>query len=130
MTKFADEDHASDDSEGLPDAGAVERKNDSEYEDLGDDGALDKEAEGQRPFNLHPKDPLNFLKLAAAIKLLTAEVVTEADLTEADSLLRSYCKELIEVFSQLDFCVLCANQLKSSMVPQSFVQTIIMRSTW
>ena len=49
------------------------------------------------PYSLHPDDPAAFLKLAAFLNVFLAERVTEDQLQYADSLVRSYCKDLIRV---------------------------------
>ncbi|KAI0093118.1 hypothetical protein BDY19DRAFT_902918 [Irpex rosettiformis] len=49
------------------------------------------------PCNLHPDDPANFLKLSEALRILSQYVLTESDVNMADTLLRSYCSELIKV---------------------------------
>ena len=49
------------------------------------------------PYSLHPDDPAAFLKLAAFLNIFLAERVTEVQLQYADSLVRSYCKDLIRV---------------------------------
>lgn len=47
--------------------------------------------------NLHPRDPGNFFKLSAALKLLLGRKITDMDIDTADALLREYCVELMEV---------------------------------
>lgn len=62
--------------------------------------AVEPDAEAQAeetPFNLHPDDPENFLKLSAALTLLGKHTIWENEIVEADSLLRDYCTELITV---------------------------------
>ena len=49
------------------------------------------------PYSLHPDDPAAFLKLAAFLNIFLAERITEHQLRSADSLVRSYCKDLIRV---------------------------------
>jgi hypothetical protein len=53
------------------------------------------------PSNLHQNDPGNFLKLCMALKILVRWTITEEDLQKADSLIREYCWELVEVSSHL-----------------------------
>ncbi|KJA24792.1 hypothetical protein HYPSUDRAFT_53569 [Hypholoma sublateritium FD-334 SS-4] len=48
--------------------------------------------------NLLPGDPGNFLKLCLAIQILGKRRVTEAELQQADLLLRAYCLELVELY--------------------------------
>ena len=55
--------------------------------------ATDSEAR----FSLHPDDPKNFLKLSAALIILTKKTITTPELLTADNLLREYCTELISV---------------------------------
>ncbi|KIO00975.1 hypothetical protein M404DRAFT_29181 [Pisolithus tinctorius Marx 270] len=47
---------------------------------------------------LHPDDPSNFLKLCAAIHLLIKHTITDQEISSADSLLRQYCTELIQLY--------------------------------
>lgn len=49
------------------------------------------------PYSMHPDDPANFLKLSEALRLLGAQILTAADITRADTLLREYNTELITV---------------------------------
>lgn len=49
------------------------------------------------PYSLHPDDPAAFLKLAAFLNIFLAERVTEDQLQYANSLVQSYCKDLIRV---------------------------------
>src|SRR5258706_14856865 len=49
------------------------------------------------PYSLHLDDPAAFLKLVAFLNVFLAECVTEDQLQYADSLVRSYCKDLIWV---------------------------------
>ncbi|KAF7348324.1 hypothetical protein MSAN_01786200 [Mycena sanguinolenta] len=58
----------------------------------------DEARDNATPPNLHPDDPKNFLKLASAVKILVAHTITEADLTQADSFLREYCWELVDLY--------------------------------
>lgn len=48
--------------------------------------------------NLLPEDPGNFLELCLAIQIIAKRRVTEAELQEADSLLRAYCLELVDLY--------------------------------
>jgi len=89
------------------DAGAIEESEDSD----GMYGQSSKAKSKKRPRkkaaagqqeeeiagNLHPDDPKNFLKLCRAIQILNLRMITEADLQEADRLLREYCAELVTV---------------------------------
>ncbi|KAL6307236.1 hypothetical protein BKA93DRAFT_926583 [Sparassis latifolia] len=50
------------------------------------------------PSNLHPQDVSNFLKLSSALTILLSETLTMSDLDKADSLIRKYCLELIELY--------------------------------
>ncbi|KAF7363429.1 hypothetical protein MSAN_00998700 [Mycena sanguinolenta] len=58
----------------------------------------DEAKDNATPPNLHPDDPKNFLKLASAVKILVAHTITEADLTHADTLIREYCWELVDLY--------------------------------
>lgn len=49
------------------------------------------------PFSLHPDDLKNFLKLSAALQLLSQRVINDEDINTADRLLREYNTELITV---------------------------------
>ncbi|KAF7372218.1 hypothetical protein MVEN_00081200 [Mycena venus] len=55
-------------------------------------------SESETPFNLHPDDPGNFLKLSAALSILQQETLWDADIDNADSLIREYCTELITLY--------------------------------
>lgn len=50
---------------------------------------------------LHPRDLANFHKLCSALLLFPSTDLTPAIIEKADSLLRAYCTELIEVRSTL-----------------------------
>ncbi|KAF7367759.1 hypothetical protein MSAN_00839900 [Mycena sanguinolenta] len=102
------------DPEALPDAGTVLDKHDAEYEDpttgsrkrarRSQDSDSDsdneelEEREARSPPNLHPDDPPNFFKLATAVKLFLAHPITDAQIDEADRLLRSYGPELLRLY--------------------------------
>jgi hypothetical protein len=51
----------------------------------------------QDRFQLNPNDPINFLKLCAAIRILLRRRFTDSEVDHADRLLREYCTELISV---------------------------------
>lgn len=70
-------------------------------------------ASKEDPCNLHPDDPSNFLKLSAALRILSQYVLTDADIVQADGLLRQYCTELISV-SFIFFFRKTANQIDAS----------------
>ena len=55
----------------------------------------------QDKFLLHPSDPINFLKLCAAIRILLRCQLTDPDINRADSLIQEYCMELISVHPHL-----------------------------
>lgn len=57
----------------------------------------DEAQDNATPSNLHRNDPGNFLKLCTALKILVGRSITEEDLKIADSLLRKYVWELVEV---------------------------------
>ncbi|KAG6819078.1 hypothetical protein H0H93_015717 [Arthromyces matolae] len=60
----------------------------------------DNDHEDEEPAfnNMHPRDPSNFFKLSAALKLLLAHKITDASIDKADVLLREYSTELIELY--------------------------------
>ncbi|KDQ54236.1 hypothetical protein JAAARDRAFT_60664 [Jaapia argillacea MUCL 33604] len=62
------------------------------------DGGVDEDEDGDIPCHLDPRDPSNFLKLSAALRLLLSEKITEVDLEGADKPIREYCTELIELY--------------------------------
>ncbi|KAH9912376.1 hypothetical protein B0H21DRAFT_828763 [Amylocystis lapponica] len=108
------------DDDELPDAGAMEIDDAETYQpastdlfsdDDGESSADEGDDSGRRrkrrrrddddshlPSNLHPRDPANFLKLSRALRLLLAERITPSQITEAETLLREYCAELIELY--------------------------------
>lgn len=47
--------------------------------------------------NMHPRDPAHFFKLTAALRILFARKITDEEIDKADTLLREYSLELIEV---------------------------------
>src|SRR5260370_42026350 len=59
--------------------------------------AKGKESVTSNDFCLDHRDPGNFLKLAAVLKLFLADSLTDADIDEADRLVCEYNIELIEV---------------------------------
>ncbi|KAI0054356.1 hypothetical protein BV25DRAFT_1951632 [Artomyces pyxidatus] len=63
----------------------------------GDAEAAASDDEDDSP-GLHPDDPMNFIKLCSALKVLLAHELTDEDLKAADGLLRSYCFELITLY--------------------------------
>ena len=98
------------DCEDVLDAGAVEISDAEEYSgsskqaarkrrrtektqpNTGEEEAIDE----AMPANLHPDDPANFLKLCRAIRILIKREISDADLEEADALIRQYCSELVK----------------------------------
>jgi hypothetical protein len=67
--------------------------------------AEDEAHDAATPSNLHQDDPGNFLKLCTALKILVAPTITEAELQEADGLIREYGLELVHVcFSNIKHC--------------------------
>ena len=46
---------------------------------------------------LHPQDPLNFLKLCTALRLIIKNTTNDAEIDLADGLIWSYCTEVISV---------------------------------
>ena len=96
------------DSDNGKDEGAVEIGTDDEFDGT-DPGKKRRENTGEDdshlPSNLHPADPGNFLKLCSAVKLLCSRSITEAEILEADALLRAYCKELVQVRSHVLYAI-------------------------
>lgn len=90
----------------LPDPLAEDDVGDSDFEDpiprkrrrAEEFTAEEIEEDDATGVNLLPEDPGNFLKLCLAIQLLGKRRVTEVELQEADSLLRAYCLELVELY--------------------------------
>lgn len=64
-----------------------------------------EEDDSARALQLHPCDLDNFFKLCSALKIFLAETINEAQLSCADTLIREYCTELIEVRQRCQ-CVL------------------------
>jgi hypothetical protein len=64
----------------------------------GDDDAFPDPA-GKEPVHasLHRDDPENFFKLSQFIKLIMAHSLTDDDVDKSETLIRSYCVQLIEV---------------------------------
>lgn len=65
--------------------------------DSADESWVDEEDSSPQASQLHPRDLDNFLKLCAALKHFLADRISEVQLTKADTLIREYCTELIEV---------------------------------
>ncbi|KAJ6447757.1 hypothetical protein C8R47DRAFT_443928 [Mycena vitilis] len=92
-----------------PDARAQLDEDDEDYEEPqgsskrrrtgenDEDSDEEEEREARAGPNLHPEDPPNFCKLATAVKLLMARPITDAQIDQAEALLRSYLPELIHV---------------------------------
>ncbi|KAF8834357.1 hypothetical protein BDN67DRAFT_1016592 [Paxillus ammoniavirescens] len=49
-------------------------------------------------FSLHPDDPINFLKLCSALRILIRRKLSDHDINQADSLLHEYNIELIKLY--------------------------------
>ncbi|KAH9852590.1 hypothetical protein C2E23DRAFT_885353 [Lenzites betulinus] len=47
---------------------------------------------------LHERDLLTFLKLCSALRLLLSDTMTEEQVVKADTLIREYCQELVELY--------------------------------
>jgi len=104
-----DEEVNDSDTEVRLDAGAIEDSDDEEYGQKSHTGpSAQKRArrakaneitpeDEMRESKLHANDPGNFLKLCIALQILVSRTITEEDLIRADSLLRSYCMELVQV---------------------------------
>lgn len=58
---------------------------------------VDDDDEIDLKFKLHHDNPINFLKLGSALRLLMKRTISNVDVETADSLLREYCTELIWV---------------------------------
>lgn len=82
------------DSEGLPDDGAVEDEDGYSSDDLPHKQRPNADAAESL---LHPDDIENFMKLSKALQLLLSGRITDEQIKEADTLLREYCAELVEV---------------------------------
>ncbi|OSD01435.1 hypothetical protein PYCCODRAFT_1425928 [Trametes coccinea BRFM310] len=67
------------------------------YMDDDDDTWIDDEDDGSARSRLHERDLQTFLKLCTALRLFLSDSITEAQLQQADKLLREYCVELVEV---------------------------------
>lgn len=105
------------DCEDVLDAGAVEISDAEEYTgsskqatrkrrrtDKTRPNAEEEEARDEAtPANLHPDDPANFLKLCRAIRILIKREINDADLEEADALIRQYCSELVKASIMFDY---------------------------
>jgi hypothetical protein len=61
-----------------------------------DDNIIDLEASNDK-FSLHPDDPVNFLRLSAALQLLVCRRLTDSDIDRAEQLICKYCTELLPV---------------------------------
>lgn len=88
------------------DAGALSDNDDADY----DTGARKRKKaadddDEDAPCRLHRDDPANFMKLCSALKILVSPTLTDADIDQADQLMRTYCTELLTVSSF--FCILC-----------------------
>ncbi|KAJ7852606.1 hypothetical protein B0H13DRAFT_2359401 [Mycena leptocephala] len=79
-----------------PSAGPTARRNSSGAPTPAAQPAEDTDSD--LPFNLHPDDPENFLKLSAVLSILQQDVLSESDINRADALIREYCKELIPLY--------------------------------
>ncbi|KAJ7757939.1 hypothetical protein B0H16DRAFT_1822615 [Mycena metata] len=101
------------DPDAPPDAGAALDASDAAYDDSAasgqkrqrqgdgdEDSDEEEEREARSPPNLHPDDMPNFCKLASAVKLLLARPITDAQIDEADALLRSYLPELMTLYGK------------------------------
>ena len=81
----------SDEDEELPGTSSKRRRK------VKNTNAEDEAQDAATPSHLHPRDPGNFLKLGTALKIFASCKITESQIEEADSLIREYCLELIEV---------------------------------
>lgn len=84
----------------LDDAGAFEVPDDDVWQtDSDNDDTADDDGDAPIPsaLRLHPRDLGNFMKLSRALMIFMSDELTTAQVEEADSLLRAYCIELIEV---------------------------------
>ncbi|KAI5988503.1 hypothetical protein EDC04DRAFT_2614528 [Pisolithus marmoratus] len=62
------------------------------------DEAVGEQDETDGKCILHPNDLSNFLKLCATIHLLIKNTITDQEVSSADTLLREYCTELIQLY--------------------------------
>ncbi|KAJ7143704.1 hypothetical protein C8R44DRAFT_724739 [Mycena epipterygia] len=58
----------------------------------------DEARDNATPPNLHPDDPDNFLKLCTALKVFVQDTILEAELIDADKLIREYGLELVDLY--------------------------------
>ncbi|KAI0633856.1 hypothetical protein C8Q77DRAFT_1157997 [Trametes polyzona] len=80
------------------DAGAELDSEDGEWsEDEDNNDEADGEDSSQRS-NLHIRDLCTFLKLCTALRLFLSDVITEEQLSRADTLIREYCQEIVELY--------------------------------
>lgn len=77
----------------------LEEDDSGAVEDADEDAWIDEDEDDDsvRAPQLHQRDLDNFFKLCSALKLYLAERIDEAQLSRADSLMREYCIELVEV---------------------------------
>ena len=61
-----------------------------------DDNIIDPEASNDK-FSLHLNNPVNFLRLSAALQLLVHHRLTDSDIDHAEQLICEYCTELLPV---------------------------------
>ncbi|KAF8155108.1 hypothetical protein K438DRAFT_2026517 [Mycena galopus ATCC 62051] len=91
-------DESDDDSYGLNPTQQKKRKRQQQQDKAANSIEEDEARDNATPSNLHPDDPKNFLKLSSALKVLVAREITEEELTQSDTLIRSYCAELVDLY--------------------------------
>ncbi len=81
------------------DDGAVEDPNDDFHGWEGSDteSEINDDKDPLKLPLLHASDVSHFLKLCTALQVLLRGCLTDADITNADCLIRAYCQDLIEV---------------------------------
>ncbi|KAJ7088239.1 hypothetical protein C8R44DRAFT_947747, partial [Mycena epipterygia] len=91
-------DDSDDDSYGLNPTQQKKRKKKQQQDKQTLTLAEQEAVDNATPPNLHPDDPKNFLKLSTAVRILVGRIITEADLTKSDKLLREYTAELVDLY--------------------------------
>lgn len=77
----------------MDDAGAISDNGQDEWEDA---EVHEDDPDPVSP-SLHPEDVSNFLKLSNVLRIFLSDSLTDAAISEADSLIREYGLELIKV---------------------------------
>ncbi|OCH87011.1 hypothetical protein OBBRIDRAFT_851644 [Obba rivulosa] len=77
------------------DAGAAENNEDA-YS--GPEAESEGETDHSMPYNMHPGDLSNFLKLARALRIFLQDQINASALKDADRFIREYCSELLSLY--------------------------------